>query len=59
MVITPITLTPRDGLRVVQAGHLPGDISYVHQQDPDHIAFVLAERVRRDLLQDLNYRRFG
>lgn len=59
MVITPITLAPRDGLRVVQVGHLPGDVPYVHQQDPEHIAFVLAERTRRQVVSDINWRRFG
>jgi hypothetical protein len=54
VVITPITLAPRDGLRVVaQTG------PFLCQADPDHIAFIIAERARRQVISDINYRRFG
>lgn len=52
-MITPITLAPRDGLRVVRTGQ------FLCQQDPDHIAYVIAERARRKMVSDINFRRFA
>lgn len=59
MQLEPIVLRDEDGLRLLELGKTRNGTPFVCQHNPQHIADILAERVRRAQIAFANFRRFG
>lgn len=57
--VTPIDLYD-DGVRLVRKGTTEaGSYPIIQQHNPDHIAYVIQEKRRRQLIQETNWRQWS